>query len=66
MKINITKPYLPNIDVYKSYIEQIYKNEWLTNNGPLVQKLEKQLESYLGVKNLLFSCKWYTGAKFSV
>ena len=53
MKINITKPYLPNIDVYKSYIEQIYKNEWLTNNGPLVQKLEKQLESYLGVKNLL-------------
>ncbi len=53
MRINVTKPYLPNIDKYKSYIDQIYQNEWLTNNGPLAQKLERALEQYLGVKNLL-------------
>lgn len=53
MRINVTKPYLPSIDRYKSYIDQIYQNEWLTNNGPLVQKLEHDLAEYLGVKNLL-------------
>ena len=36
-----------------SYIESVYESGWLTNNGPLVQELEKRLEAYLGVKNLL-------------
>lgn len=51
--INVTKTYLPNIDKYKSYIEKIYANSWITNNGPLVQELEKKLSDYLGVKNLI-------------
>ncbi len=51
--INVTKPYLPSREVYKSYIDSIYQTNWLTNNGPLVQELEKRLESYLGVKNIL-------------
>ncbi len=51
--INVTKTYLPNKEKYKKYIDEIYKNGWLTNNGPLVQKLEKKLAEYLGVKNLI-------------
>jgi len=51
--INVTKPFLPNSEVYKSYIDRIYTSGWLTNNGPLVQELEKKLEEYLGVKNIL-------------
>ncbi|MDP3300691.1 MAG: DegT/DnrJ/EryC1/StrS family aminotransferase [Sulfuricurvum sp.] len=51
--INVTKPYLPNREKYKSYIDSIYQANWLTNNGPLVQELEKRLEDYLGVKNIL-------------
>ncbi len=51
--INVTKSYLPNKDKYKAYIEEIYENGWLTNNGPLVQRLEKRLAEYLGVKNLI-------------
>jgi dTDP-4-amino-4,6-dideoxygalactose transaminase len=53
--INITKAYLPNIDKYKSYIDEIYKNGQLTNNGPLVQKLERKLEKYLGVNNVILA-----------
>ncbi|PRM87205.1 DegT/DnrJ/EryC1/StrS family aminotransferase [Aliarcobacter cryaerophilus] len=51
--INVTKSYLPNIEKYKSYIDEIYKTAWLTNQGPLVQKLEKRLAEYLGVKNII-------------
>ncbi len=44
---------MPDREKFKSYIDGIYESGWLTNNGPLVQKLEKKLEAYLGVKNLL-------------
>lgn len=51
--INVTKTYLPNKEKYKSYIDEIYANGWVTNNGSLVQRLEKKLAEYLGVKNIV-------------
>lgn len=51
--IPVTKPYLPNRDKLKAYIDGIYDRQWLTNNGQLVQELTKRLEAYLGVENLL-------------
>lgn len=51
--VNVTKTYLPNKEKYKKYIDKIYENGWLTNNGPLVQKLEKRLAEYLNVKNVV-------------
>jgi dTDP-4-amino-4,6-dideoxygalactose transaminase len=44
---------MPDKEKFKSYIDGIYESGWLTNNGPLLQKLEKKLEEHLGVKNLL-------------
>jgi len=51
--IPVTKPYLPEIGRYISYIERCYENNQLTNNGPLAQELKARLEEYLGVQNLL-------------
>ena len=51
--INVTKTYLPNKIKYKKYVDEIYANGWITNNGPLVEKLEKRLAEYLGVKNIV-------------
>ena len=51
--INVTKTYLPNKEKYKQYIDEIYENGWLTNNGPLVQRLEKRLAEYLSAKNII-------------
>ena len=51
--IPVTKAYLPDRKKLTQYIDQIYENGWLTNNGPLLQKLENRLASYLGVKNLI-------------
>lgn len=51
--INVTKTYLPNKEKYKQYVDEIYSNNWITNNGPMVKKLEKRLAEYLDVKNLI-------------
>lgn len=51
--IYVTQPYLPNIDRYKSYVDTIFQNKYLTNSGPLVKKLEKRLADYLWVKNII-------------
>ena len=51
--INVTKTFLPDKEKYKKYIDEIYKNGWITNNGPMVQELEKRLAKYLKVKNVV-------------
>lgn len=51
--INVTKTYLPNKEKYIQYVNEIYSNGWITNNGTLVRKLEKRLEKHLGVKNIV-------------
>ncbi|SFC52238.1 DegT/DnrJ/EryC1/StrS family aminotransferase [Pseudoalteromonas denitrificans] len=53
MKYPIVKPYLPCLEKYQNYISDVFERNWLTNNGPLVQKLEKRLAEYLGVEHLL-------------
>lgn len=55
-KILVTQPYLPPLDEVQPYLEQIWKNKWLTNNGPFHKELEDKLADYLGVKHVaLFS-----------
>ncbi|MCW2482894.1 DegT/DnrJ/EryC1/StrS family aminotransferase, partial [Candidatus Symbiopectobacterium sp. NZEC135] len=54
--IYVTSPLLPPLTEFIPYLEQIWDNKWLTNNGPFHQQLEKQLAEYLGVDYLsLFS-----------
>lgn len=54
--IFVTQPCLPPLEEFIPYLKQIWDNKWLTNNGPLHEKLEKELADYLGVKYIsLFS-----------
>lgn len=46
----VTKPYLPPLDEFKSYLEKIWERQILTNGGPFHEKLEEELAKYLGVK----------------
>jgi dTDP-4-amino-4,6-dideoxygalactose transaminase len=48
--ITVTQPCLPPLKEFMPYLQQIWDNKWLTNNGPLHQQLEKELADYLGVK----------------
>lgn len=53
-KIPVTKPYLPPIARYKSYIDRIWENEHLTNHGPFLAGLERELQAFLGVSHFHF------------
>lgn len=48
--IYVTQPYLPPMEEFFPYLQQIWDNKILTNNGPFHQLLEKELCDYLGVK----------------
>lgn len=50
--IFVTQPYLPPLEEFIPYLEQIWKNKILTNGGPFHQQLEKALCDYLGVEHI--------------
>ena len=52
--INVTKSHLPPIDEYVEYLRGIWQRGHLTNNGPLLVELERQLAEYLGVNTALY------------
>ena len=47
--ILVTRPYLPDLDEFKVGLEEVWSNQWLTNNGPVLQRFQKELSEYLGV-----------------
>jgi dTDP-4-amino-4,6-dideoxygalactose transaminase len=51
--INVTKTFFPPIEEYNHQLERIWENQWLTNRGKLVLELEKKLEAYLNVSNII-------------
>jgi len=54
--ITVTQTYLPPLAEYTAYLERIWADHWVTNNGPLVRELEARLRVWLGVEHL-----WYVG-----
>ena len=54
--ITVTTPLFPPLEEFESYLEDIWKRKWLTNNGHYHELLEKELCDYLQVKHFsLFS-----------
>lgn len=45
----VTRPYLPPLEEFKKGCEEIWANQWLTNNGPMLQRFQRELSKYLGV-----------------
>lgn len=50
--IYVTQPCLPPLGEFIPYLEQIWKNKWLTNAGPYHQELELTLTRHLEVPQL--------------
>ena len=51
--IHVTRPSLAPLEEFEEYLKTIWESGVMTHNGPLVQRLEKELCDYLGVKNLV-------------
>lgn len=52
--IQVNEPFLPPIEEYFSLVKEIWEKKWITNNGPLLLKLENNIKNHLKVNNLSF------------
>jgi dTDP-4-amino-4,6-dideoxygalactose transaminase len=50
--IFVTQPYLPPLEEFVPYLEQIWDSKVLTNRGPMHQRLEQELCEHLGVEHI--------------
>lgn len=50
--IYVNRPYLPPLEEFTPYLEEIWQSKLLTNSGPFHQKLEKALCEYFGVEHI--------------
>lgn len=50
--ITVTQPFLPPLEEFIPYLEEIWKARRLTNAGPFHQRLEVALAEYLGVEHI--------------
>ena len=41
--ILVTRPYLPTLESYKERLAEIWDNQWLTNNGPVLRRFQRRL-----------------------
>lgn len=51
--INVTRSSMPSYEEYIEKIKPLWDSRWLTNCGSLHNELERKLEEYLGVKNVI-------------
>lgn len=45
----VTRPYLPPLDEFRRGCEEVWQNQWLTNNGPMLKRFQTALADYLRV-----------------
>jgi dTDP-4-amino-4,6-dideoxygalactose transaminase len=50
--INVTKTFLPPLEKYIKYLDEIWETKHITNHGKFSVQLENDLKEYLGVKHL--------------
>lgn len=57
MKINkpilVTHPYMPPKETVMKYLDSLWETRWLTNSGPLVQRLESSLKDKLSTDDIV-------------
>jgi dTDP-4-amino-4,6-dideoxygalactose transaminase len=49
--IYVTRPFLPPIEEFSKGLEDIWRNRWLTNDGPLVRRFNKELCNFFETDN---------------
>lgn len=64
--IPVTKPFLPPREEYRKLVDKVWKRNWLTNNGPLVNDLEIKLKKNLNLDHLLFVSNGTIALQFAI
>lgn len=54
--LHVGRPNIGSHEAFAKYVEEIFERRWLSNNGPLVQELEKRIADFLGVEHCVAMC----------
>lgn len=54
--LHVGRPNIGDRDAFLQRVGQILDNQWLTNNGPMVQEFEQRIAQFLGVKHCVAMC----------
>lgn len=54
--LHVGRPNIGNRDAFLERMGKILENQWLTNNGPMVQEFEHRIAERLGVKHCVAMC----------
>ena len=64
--IFVTQPSLAPLQEYAAILESVWESGILTHNGPLVQRLEREIEKILSIKNFLTVTNGTTAIQMSI
>lgn len=54
--LHVGRPNIGNCEGFLEYAKDIFDRDWLTNNGPVVQQLERRVANYHGVRHCVAMC----------
>jgi len=54
--LHVGRPNIGDREAFLRRVNQILDNQWLTNNGPMVQEFEQRIADHLGVKHCVAMC----------
>lgn len=54
--LHVGRPNIGSREAFLANVSRILDNQWLTNNGPMVQEFERRIEAHLGVKHCVAMC----------
>lgn len=63
--LHVGTPNVGDRKIFDRLVDEMFEQRWLTNNGPLVQRFEKQLSEFLGVKHCIAVCNATTGLQLA-
>lgn len=54
--LHVGRPNMGNRSAFLARVDKILDNQWLTNNGPMVQEFERRIAERVGVKHCVAMC----------
>jgi len=54
--LHVGRPNIGDRQAFLDRVSRVLDNQWLTNNGPMVQEFEQRIAGYLGVKHCVAMC----------
>ena len=55
-QLHVGRPNIGNREAFLKYVDEIFDRNWLTNNGPMEQELEKRVANHHNVKHCVAMC----------